>query len=111
MNQEYAECQSGADDQHDHDQRQESRSDYAPLFAWGWGGYRQMTLEQCDVLHVRLPRRIEQVAKRRHSTDKRIDADVYQHSGQCQHRHFGSRGLHNDVSGEHSADQITNHRD
>src|SRR3982751_2163560 len=72
---EYPERETGADD---HDQRKERRSDRTrnatPIGRRR--STREVTLEQCDVFCIRLPRRVEQVADCGDRADQCVDADV-----------------------------------
>src|SRR5450830_260699 len=106
-----AERQSGSEYQHEHNHRENDRSDHAPLLTIARTARNEMTLQQRRVLHVRFPCCIEHVADGRNGTDQRIDADIHQHPRQCERWHLQARRLENDVARKHRADQIPNSRD
>src|SRR3954469_6430173 len=98
---------------HYHDQRQQRRGyccrNAAP-FARRCSP-RQVTIEQCDVFCIRLPRRVEHIAECGHRPDESVDADVDEHPCQRKRRDFGTRRFENDVTRQHRAQQIANSRD
>src|SRR5688500_18716998 len=65
-----------------------------------------MTLQQHDVLGVRLPRRVEQVSEHRNYPDECVDADVRQHANQRDGWHAGTRRFEDDVTGKNASDHI-----
>src|SRR3954466_2756180 len=93
---------------HYHDQRQQRRghcSRNAAPFPRRCSP-RQMTIEQCNVFCIRLPRRVEHITECGHRPDESVDADVDEHPGQRKCRDFGTRRFENDVPRQYCTEQI-----
>src|SRR5581483_6348728 len=77
------------------------------------GGARPLEpgVEQAHVLLVRLPRRVEEIARDRDDADDALDADVERHAQQQRARRAEARGLVQDVARKHDADEIADERE